>query len=166
MGNLRENSAPQFRLTRILRLDVSIIASCISGGLKHSTHWDHRIVFLNRSVKNLHLAAFRSVIISIPQRLRDAGFERIRFFTLLEHKSWELLLSVLYESDTKKEPYLLSPHLVQAHLPLGVDVVLVDLQGLLKGFNSFPGPFLLQNPPVDYPECVRVGKEIQPFADG
>jgi len=35
--------------------------------------------FLNRSVQNLHLAAFTIDKISVPQRLRDAGFERIRF---------------------------------------------------------------------------------------
>jgi hypothetical protein len=31
-------------------------------------------LFLNRSVKILHLAAFRTDKISIPQRLRDGGF--------------------------------------------------------------------------------------------
>jgi len=36
-------------------------------------------LFLNRSVQNLHLAAFTIDKISVPQRLRDAGFERIRF---------------------------------------------------------------------------------------
>jgi hypothetical protein len=32
-------------LTQILRLDVPIIASCISGGPKHNTHSDHGIVY-------------------------------------------------------------------------------------------------------------------------
>ena len=36
-------------------------------------------LFLNRSFQNLHLAAFTIDKISVPQRLRDAGFERIRF---------------------------------------------------------------------------------------
>jgi hypothetical protein len=33
------------QLTQILRLDIPIIASSISGGLKHNTHSDHGIVF-------------------------------------------------------------------------------------------------------------------------
>jgi len=36
-------------------------------------------LFLNRSFQKLHLAAFKTDKISVPQRLRDAGFERIRF---------------------------------------------------------------------------------------
>ena len=35
--------------------------------------------FLNRFFQNLHLAAFTIDKISVPQRLRDAGFERISF---------------------------------------------------------------------------------------
>lgn len=36
-------------------------------------------LFFNRSVQNHHLAAFRSVRISIEPMLQDGGFERIRF---------------------------------------------------------------------------------------
>jgi hypothetical protein len=43
-------------------------------------------LFLNRSVKNLHLAASKSDKISVPQRLRDEGFYRIKFFTFLKLK--------------------------------------------------------------------------------
>jgi hypothetical protein len=44
-------------------------------------------LFLNRSVQNLHLAAFRSDRISISQILRDGGFEQIRFLRFLTAKS-------------------------------------------------------------------------------
>jgi hypothetical protein len=91
----------------ILRLDVPISASCISGGLKHSTLSDHGIVskiathadwaalyhrvtflkLLRKSVQILHLAAFRTEKVSISQRLRDGGFERIKFLLFLNAKS-------------------------------------------------------------------------------
>jgi hypothetical protein len=45
-------------LDQILRLNVAINASHISGGLKHNTHIDHEIVSI-RSVKNLNLAALK-----------------------------------------------------------------------------------------------------------
>jgi hypothetical protein len=45
-------------------------------------------LFLNRSVKNLHLAASKSDKISVPQRLRDEGFYRIKFLTFLKRKIW------------------------------------------------------------------------------
>ena len=73
-----------------LRLDEPMIASCISGGLKHSNNSDHVIV-LNRSVQNLRLAVFRSDRTSILQRLRDAGFERIRFLRFLNAITWDKL---------------------------------------------------------------------------
>ena len=60
------------------------------GGLKHSNNSDHVIV-LNRSVQNLRLAVFRSDRTSILQRLRDAGFERIRFLRFLNAKTWDKL---------------------------------------------------------------------------
>jgi hypothetical protein len=40
-------------------------------------------LFLNRSVQNLNLAAFKTDKISVPQRLRDGGFERIKFLLFL-----------------------------------------------------------------------------------
>jgi hypothetical protein len=43
-------------------------------------------LLLNRSVQNLHLAAFRSEKISIPHRLRNEGFERIKFLLFLNSK--------------------------------------------------------------------------------
>jgi hypothetical protein len=60
-------------LTRILQLNVPINTLCPPGGLKHELIATTEL-FFNRSVKILHLAAFRSVKTSIPQRLRDEGF--------------------------------------------------------------------------------------------
>jgi hypothetical protein len=52
-------------------MNAAIKTLCSSGGPKHKIHSEHGIVFLNRSVKNLNLAAFRTEKICIPQRLRD-----------------------------------------------------------------------------------------------
>jgi hypothetical protein len=46
-------------LFQILQLNVPIHTLCTSGGLKHKTYYEIGIVFLNRSVQNLNLAALK-----------------------------------------------------------------------------------------------------------
>ena len=40
-------------------MNAAIKTLCSSGGPKHKFHSEHGIVFLNRSVKMLHLAALK-----------------------------------------------------------------------------------------------------------
>jgi hypothetical protein len=44
-------------------------------------------LFLNRSDQNHHLAAFETNKISVPQRLQDGGFDRIKFLHILNAQS-------------------------------------------------------------------------------
>jgi hypothetical protein len=57
-------------------MNAPIKTLCSSGGPKHKIHSEHGIVFLNRSVKNLNLAAFRTEKICIPRKAA-----RLRFLT-------------------------------------------------------------------------------------
>jgi hypothetical protein len=57
-----------------LYLNVPINTLCNSGGFMHKLIVRMELFFKCRSVKILHLAAFRSINISIPKRLRNEGF--------------------------------------------------------------------------------------------
>ena len=65
-------------------MNAPIKTLCTSGGPKHKIHSEHGIVFLNKSVKNLNLAALKDREILHPAKaarlrfLTDQGFKKKR----------------------------------------------------------------------------------------
>jgi hypothetical protein len=62
-------------------MNAAIKTLCSSGGPKHKFHSEHGIVFLNRSVKILHLAAFLGMpIFTVLQGCKMKDFNGSSFY--------------------------------------------------------------------------------------